>query len=111
MGHIQPVGCGLGTPALVPETCDKNRHWEVVLARLRLGHTRLTHRYLMEGGRAPVCTNCGSNLTIEHILISCDKYKNQRKNIFKVHFLNGNEPTLKSVLEESNIFSNLDLNL
>ena len=83
----------------------KNRHWEVVLARLRLGHTRLTHRYLMEHDQPPVCEVCNSNLTVEHILIFCEKYKNQRKTIFKDFYLNGNRPNLKSLLEESNIFS------
>ena len=31
-----------------PTSYSKNRRWEVVLSRLRLGHTRLTHGFLME---------------------------------------------------------------
>ena len=59
----------------------------------------------MESSRLPVCTVCNTSLTVEHILINCDKYKNERKNIFKDHFLNGKKPTLKSLLAESDIFS------
>jgi hypothetical protein len=32
-----------------------NRQWEINLARIRIGHTHLTHSYLMEGGVMPYC--------------------------------------------------------
>ena len=31
---------------------------EVVLARLRLGHTRVTHSYLLQGEVQPQCVGC-----------------------------------------------------
>ena len=83
----------------------RNRCWEVILARLRLGHTRLTHGYLMENGRPPTCSVCNTAVTVEHILISCTKYKTKREVVFKDHYTNGSEPTMKSILQESNIFS------
>ena len=49
-----------------------NRKYEVKIARLRIGHTRLTHGHYMSRGRPPECTFCGmSPLTTEHILMNC----------------------------------------
>ena len=49
-----------------------NRRYEVKIARLRIGHTRLTHGHYMSRGRPPECTFCGmSPLTTEHILMNC----------------------------------------
>ncbi|KAI5716026.1 hypothetical protein M8J77_026283 [Diaphorina citri] len=41
---------------------------EVVLTRLRIGHTRLTHSYLFTKSPHPTC-RCGEPLTVAHILI------------------------------------------
>ena len=83
----------------------RNRCWEVILARLWLGHTRLTHGYLMENGRPPTCSVCNTTITVEHILISCARYKTKREVVFKDHYINSSELTIKSILLESNIFS------
>ena len=50
-----------------------DRTTEVTLARLRLGHTRITHCHLMErpNGPEPICTNCQTSLTVEHMLVEC----------------------------------------
>ena len=45
-----------------------NRRIEIVLTRLRIGHCRLTHGFILDGGSAPVCAHCDSFLTVEHIL-------------------------------------------
>jgi ribonuclease HI len=45
------------------------RRDEVVLARLRIGHTLHTHGHLMEGGPPPLC--CGVPLSVLHFLIHC----------------------------------------
>ena len=44
-------------------------------------------------------------IPVEHILLSCTKYKTKREVVFKDHYTNGSEPTMKSILQESNIFS------
>ena len=62
------------------ENCDSsNRKWEVILMRLRVGHSRLTHGFLMEGGLQPVCRTCNSTLTIKHILTECRDYDGMRR--------------------------------
>ena len=64
----------------LPNSSCRNRHWERTLARLRIGHTRLTHGYLMEGAEQPKCELCDSdsNLTVKHLLIECPHWANQR---------------------------------
>ena len=68
---------------------DKPTHWssssrasrqeEVILARLRIGHTRLTHTYLFQHLHAPPsCNYChAENLTVEHLFL-CPFLRYQR---------------------------------
>ena len=54
-----------------------NRKDEKIIHRLRIGHTRLTHRFLMEDPlkREPVCNFCYlDDLTVHHILIECQHF-------------------------------------
>ena len=58
-----------------------NRRHSVVLTRLRIGHSFLTHRYLMTSGeerRVPQCPTCRSDISIKHILIDCVTYNTAR---------------------------------
>ena len=75
-------------------TC-KYREWERKLSRLRLGHTRITHEYLMSGGHRPYCPDCIVPLTVEHIIVECPNYANSRG-----RYLGGNR-TLRSVLDDT----------
>ena len=58
--------------------CHPNRRFEKILTRLRVGHTRLTHKFLLEGSRPPVCDECHVLLTVEHILVECTKFRAAR---------------------------------
>ena len=52
-----------------------SRKREVVIARLRMGHTFLTHSYLFDSNRdRPECNDCKKTLTISHVLLECPKY-------------------------------------
>jgi hypothetical protein len=47
---------------------------DVFISRVRLGHTRLTHSYLMKPlpeQVQPLCESCGRMLTIKHLLVEC----------------------------------------
>lgn len=44
---------------------------EVVLCRLCIVHTHLTHRFLMNRRRPRMCAVYGKALTVEHVLLSC----------------------------------------
>lgn len=57
----------------------KIRTEERILSRLRIGHSRLTHKYLMEKIDPPICDACFVQITIEHILCHCVKFIRQRQ--------------------------------
>ena len=57
----------------------KNRLEEKTLARLRIGHTYLTHSFIFRDANKPRCTNCNTQLTVKHILLHCREYENERR--------------------------------
>ena len=62
------------------------RKEEVVLARLRLGHTRVTHSYLhvQLGEEQPQCVGCDAPFTVRHFLLECGDFAQVRNNCFHV---------------------------
>uniref|UniRef100_A0A6G5AEQ2 Putative tick transposon n=1 Tax=Rhipicephalus microplus TaxID=6941 RepID=A0A6G5AEQ2_RHIMP len=61
---------------------SKSRHTEVILTRLRTGHTHSTHSFLLSTGDPPYCERCGEPLTVLHILVQCNELDALRKNHF-----------------------------
>jgi hypothetical protein len=61
----------------------------VIIHRLRLEHTHLTHLYLLEKELPPVCDcDCGHTpLTIEHILLHCTSHAGIIERFFNCDFL------------------------
>ena len=60
---------------------------EVVLHRVRIGHSRLTHSYLMEDPDRiqPRCFYCNRYLiSIKHLLMECQNFNDIRENYFNV---------------------------
>lgn len=72
------------------------RRLDVVITRLRIGHTRLTHRHLLFGDDSPVCSFCNCHLTVHHILTSCTAFTHLYVKIF-----NCTSPSLNNILGES----------
>ncbi|GFY75607.1 transmembrane emp24 domain-containing protein 2 [Trichonephila inaurata madagascariensis] len=59
-------------PVLAPTVpSSSNRREQVIWARLRLGHTHLTHRHLLFGEPPPYCKKCNVSLSVKHILCDC----------------------------------------
>ncbi|GFX80444.1 RNase H domain-containing protein [Trichonephila clavipes] len=58
------------------------RRTDVKLTRLRIGHTRFTHRHLLFGERAPECPSCHVSYTVHHILIDCPVFNTHRMTFF-----------------------------
>ena len=52
---------------------------EKCLIRIRIGHSQLTHSYLIKQEPRPRCTCSDTPLTIKHVLLSCQKYDTQRQ--------------------------------
>ncbi|GFX38947.1 putative RNA-directed DNA polymerase from transposon X-element [Trichonephila clavipes] len=59
------------------------RRTDVKLTRLRIGHTRLTHRHLLFGEHAPECPSCDVSYTVHHILIDCPVFNTYRITFFR----------------------------
>lgn len=69
--EVKPIAKGtLQLPA--------TRREQVVVARMRIGHTRITHGHLIEKKQAPICDACQVPITVKHLLCECPKYANQR---------------------------------
>lgn len=60
-----------------------SRKMDAILFRLRLGHAGL-NKYLHKIGKSntDLCTYCGDQETIEHFLVKCDEYYDQRSRLF-----------------------------
>ncbi|GFT31269.1 RNA-directed DNA polymerase from mobile element jockey [Trichonephila clavipes] len=63
------------------------RRTDVKLTRLRIGHTRFTHRHLLFGERAPECPSCHVSYTVRHILIDCPVFNLHRISFFHTSIL------------------------
>ena len=50
-----------------------------IITRLRIGHTQLTHGHLMANSEPVPCETCGEAITVQHILVDCRKFEDQRK--------------------------------
>ncbi|KXJ74593.1 hypothetical protein RP20_CCG027586 [Aedes albopictus] len=66
------------TPTQYPDRkCSSEQR---VLTRIRIGHTRLTHAHLMNNSDPPMCTYCGYQVTVQHILTECRGLQQYRTN-------------------------------
>ena len=83
----------------------KSRHKEVILARLRIGHTRLTHCHLMKKEPAPVCQRCRVTVSVLHVLIECPLYHDQRRKLLPNAADLTNEEGLRQILAEETNFN------
>ncbi|GBM46239.1 RNA-directed DNA polymerase from mobile element jockey [Araneus ventricosus] len=76
------------------KNCALNRKQSVVLNRLRIGHTRLTHKFLLLSEPPPTCARCQCILSVKHILVHCPNFDIHRRNRF------GSNICLKDLLGE-----------
>ena len=57
-----------------------SRRDSVVISRLSIGHTRITHSFLFNKTDVPQCTTCHTSQTVKHLLLHCN-----RNNSVKTH--------------------------
>ena len=68
-------------PSLLPrKDCVK-------FTRLKIGHTSLTHRFLLAGEESPECVSCNCKLTIRHLLLECIEFSNMRQKYYRYNNL------------------------
>ena len=65
----------------------KSRREQVVISRLKIGHTRLTHSFILKQEPQPQCSTCQPTFMVKHILIECRAFAVIRKLFFKVNSL------------------------
>ena len=58
------------------------RRDELLIHRLRIGHTHLTHAFLLKSEDPPECIGCQTPLTVEHILINCMDFQPTRQKYY-----------------------------
>ena len=61
-----------------------NRREEIILGRLRIGHSYITHSYLLKGEEEPQCIPCNAPLTIKLVLVDCVDLAFTRQRFFDV---------------------------
>ena len=61
-------------------TINLARQDQVLLNRIRIGHSNITHSYLLSKEEPPSCSTCETRKTIEHILLDCAKHRVERRN-------------------------------
>ena len=62
---------------------NRNRKQETVMSRLRIGHTWLTHNYLLKREDQPMCHACDSLYTVKHVLVECSDFLQTRNRFYR----------------------------
>ena len=75
------------TVGIVKYSKNISRYDSVLRSRLRIGHSRLTHSYLLSGDDSPTCQSCGIPLGVKHILVECAYLRDIREKYFTVSSL------------------------
>ena len=70
-----------------PCSYGQNRKEQVVLTRCRIGHSRLTHSYLLNTEERPECIPCNSNFLLKHVLIDCVDVADVRQTFYNANSL------------------------
>ena len=45
---------------------------------VQIGHTYMTHKYLLSGDDPPLCISCNEYETVEHLLVHCVEFIRER---------------------------------
>ena len=81
---LQPIKSEIGETKLEGIT---RRRDELILHRARIGHSHLTHCYLLKGEDQPECIPCQCPFTVEHILVNCQDLALTRQKYYTVSSL------------------------
>ena len=103
------INCTLSNLTLVTAASLISRRDAAILRRLRIGHTRVTHKYLLSGDSQPLCDECKCSLTVKHILLECCSLKDVREKYFmcsslKELFENVDATTIMDFIKEVNFY-------
>ena len=104
--EIEPI---VNHHRLVPKL---SRREEIVLARLRIGHTRLTHSCLLKREERPYCIGCDTPFTVRHFLLDCADFNRERRSLIQVNnlkdlFKDVSVENILSFLKNINLFNKI----
>lgn len=85
----------------------RSRHQEVVLARLHISHTNLTHSHLMSQSLTPTCSFCHRHTpqSVRHIFVDCIPLTDIRRRLFPTLCSVPPSDTLQHIFAESSHFN------
>ena len=72
---------------------------DIKITRLRIGHTRFARDFYFTGNVPPECLECGEQLTVEHVLLDCGTFYQERR----IYFGDG-DLSLPSLLGDPGMF-------
>ncbi|XP_076626843.1 uncharacterized protein LOC143344561 [Colletes latitarsis] len=94
-----------------PMPSAMTRRERIIMARLRTGHCRLTHEYLIKKTDPPFCNVCDQPLSTNHMLYECRRFQTSRQkyNIEKPTALTAPECTDATLnyLKEINMYKEI----
>ena len=104
--EIEPV---VNHHRIVPKL---SRREEIILTRLRIGHTRLTLSYLLKREDQPYCIGCDTPFTVRHFLLDCADFDRERRSLFQVNnlkdlFKDVSVENILSFLKNVNLFNKI----
>ena len=91
-------------PSITPrKPLTLSRRDSVIYTRLKIGHSYITHKYLLQKDKEdpPFCEGCDTTFTIKHILIDCIDFSDTRVKYYKC----SNLKTLFDIIEPKNIIN------
>lgn len=65
------------------QTPPKSRKEQVVITRIHIGHTKLTHSFILKQEQQPQCPFCQKTCTIKHLFVECRALDKDRKQYLK----------------------------
>ena len=66
---------------------SENQEKNVIISWLCIGHTKLTHSFILKQEQQLQCLTCQTSCTVKHVLIECKAFALIRKRFFKVNSL------------------------
>lgn len=65
---------------LIYKKCDQDLSSTIAIIRIFIGHTLITHQYLLQSQNEPLCHTCPNNprISIDHIIFHCIEYTTAR---------------------------------
>lgn len=78
-------------PTLLP-----NRRHKVAITRCRIGYSFQIHSFLISKNPPSTCNECHADLTVQHIIQDCTKYRDMKSNL-------AIPPNMEEALNKNNI--------